>query len=330
MKRNNLGFFKSDKFKNVIGPEIFRVFIVVVSTIIYGIGLGWFIQVSEIRMYGGGIPGVAQLLFDVLKVTNLFGADVLTPGFESAMMFITIIVLNIPIILLGWFGVSKRFTIYSIISVILQATIISYLRYDIFDGVDPILLSIFGGVLIGVGVGIAMKFGTSTGGFDIISQYIALKKGKSVGMISTVINFSVMVLGAIILGFGDPVTIGSKTYSGVEITGLVTLYTVLRLFMTMLAIDKIHTSYNYIEYNIITDHPEDLSQAITAEIQRGVTIFDVRGGYTFNEKSMVYLIIMSFERAKLLEIIKAVDPSAFIVSKPVATINGNFSKKTVA
>lgn len=328
MGKNNKGnFFKSERFKIVIAPEIFRVFIVFVSTIIYGIGLGWFIQVSEVRMYGGGVPGIAQLLVDMVKVTNMFE---LTPAVEDTMMFLTIIIVNIPIIFLGWFGVSKRFTIYSIISVILQATIISYFKWDVFEGVDPILLSIFGGVLIGVGVGIAMKFGTSTGGFDIVSQYISLKRGRSVGQISTLINIFVMGIGAVMLGFGPDIIVDGKIYAGAEITGLVLLYTLLRLFITMLTIDKVHTSYNYIEFSIITENGEEMAQEIIKNVQRGVTIFDARGGYSFNEKTMVYLIVMRFEKHKLIETIKNVDPNAFIITKAVSSINGNFSKKTVA
>lgn len=173
-------FLNNPKFKTVIGPEIFRIFIVVVSTIIYGIGLGWFIEASAVRMYAGGIPGIAQLIADIIKLSN---HGELAEGTRSIIMFTTILGLNIPIFILGWFGVSKRFTIYSIISVSLQAIIIGYIKVDIFKGVEPSLLAIFGGALIGVGVGIAMKFGTSTGGFDIVSQYISLKKGRSVGRI---------------------------------------------------------------------------------------------------------------------------------------------------
>ena len=314
MKNN---FFNSEKFKTTIGPEVFRIFIVIVSTVIYGIGLGWFIEASSVRMYGGGVPGIAQLVVDILKTTGIVEV---TDSVRNIVMFSTIITLNIPIVLLGWFGVSKRFTIYSIISVILQATIISYLKVDIFVGIDDTLLALFGGVLIGVGVGIAMKFGTSTGGFDIVSQYISLKKGKSVGRISTGLNFAIMIIGAILYGIEE----------GAQVAGLILLYTLVSLFTTMITIDKIHTTYNYIEFNIITDYPEEMAQQIIKVVQRGVTIFDARGGYSFHKKSMIYLIVMNFERSKLLSVIKSVDPNAFIVSKPVGSINGNFSKRTIA
>jgi len=315
MKKNK--FLNNPKFKTVIGPEIFRIFIVVVSTIIYGIGLGWFIEASAVRMYAGGIPGIAQLIADIIKLSN---HGELAEGTRSIIMFTTILGLNIPIFILGWFGVSKRFTIYSIISVSLQAIIIGYIKVDIFKGVEPSLLAIFGGALIGVGVGIAMKFGTSTGGFDIVSQYISLKKGRSVGRISTALNVVIAIVGGILYGIE----------SGVTEAGLIFLYTLVTLFATMITIDKIHTTYNYIEFNIITDQPEELSAKIIEVVNRGVTIFDGRGGYTLQEKSMIYLIVMNFERHKVLEAVKAVDPDAFVVSKHVSTLKGNFFKRTIA
>ena len=95
----------------------------------------------------------------------------------------------------------------------------------------------------------------------------------------------------------------------------------------MILTDRIHTSYNYTEFNIITDYAEEISQGIVKELNRGATIFDARGGYAFNEKSMVYLIVMNFERAKLLRVVKEHDPDAFIVMKPVSSIHGNFLKE---
>ncbi|HHT82728.1 MAG TPA: YitT family protein [Acholeplasmataceae bacterium] len=315
MKKNN--FFKSLKFKTSIGPEIFRIFIVIISTIIYGIGLGWFIEASSVRTYAGGIPGIAQLIADIVKLSN---NGELAEGTRSIIMFIAILGLNIPIFILGWFGVSKRFTIYSIISVTLQAIIIGYIKVDIFKGVEPSLLAVFGGALIGLGIGIAMKFGTSTGGFDVVSQYISLKKGRSVGRISTGLNLVIAVVGAILYG----------VEAGVTEAGLILLYTLLTLFATMIVIDQVHTTYKYIEFNIITDQPEEMAAKIIEVVKRGVTILDGRGGYTLQDRSMIYLIVMNFERHKLLTVVKSVDPDAFIVSKPVASISGNFWKKTVA
>ncbi|MGI6781741.1 MAG: YitT family protein [Acholeplasmataceae bacterium] len=133
-------FFKSEKFKNFTHSEPFRILIIIVSTAIYGIGLGWFLEASaELRIYGGGIPGIAQLIVDIVKLSN--GGQI-SQSTRDIIMFVTILGLNIPLFLLGWFGVSKRFTMYSMISVTIQATIIGYLKVDIFKDVEPALLAI--------------------------------------------------------------------------------------------------------------------------------------------------------------------------------------------
>lgn len=318
MKKQNKPL-KIHDFKSGVKQELFRIFIVIVSTMIYGVGLGWFLEASPtFRIYGGGIPGLSQLIVDIIKLAN---GGVINDTVRNIVMFGTIIGLNIPLFILGWFGVSKRFTIYSMISVVIQATVIGYLKIDLFKNLEPAMLAIFGGGLIGVGIGIAMKFGTSTGGFDIVSQYISLRRGKSVGQVSTVMNLSITAIGAVLNGVME----GNAAKAAETL-----IYTLVTLFMIMIVIDKIHTSYTYIEFNIITDYPEEMAEKIIEGIQRGVTIFDVRGGYTLNEKSMVYLIVMKFEKHKLLNVIKSVDPNAFIVSKPVSSINGNFFKRTVA
>ena len=110
VKKVRFPFLKTEKFKQTIRPEAFRIFIVVIATLIYGVGLSWFIEVSAVRLYAGGIPGVAQLIVDFFRVTHLI------PDVEAAtgtIMFITIIVLNIPIILLGWFEYQKIYNIFN-------------------------------------------------------------------------------------------------------------------------------------------------------------------------------------------------------------------------
>lgn len=323
--------YSPDK-KEVIKSDIKRGILVVIFTFIYGLGFTLFIQASSVRLYGGGVAGIAQLVLDFITVVSNKTINV---QLESILLFAMILGINIPLFIFAWFKVSKRFATFSAISVIIQSTVIGFIPSTPFQGQDPLLLSVIGGMLIGVGVGGALRFGTSTGGFDIIAQYVALNKGRSVAQISTSINVIVAILGSIILSFGpgtEMLVAGqseAQIISGIKLGGLIASYTIIRLIITMLVTDKIHTIYNYIEYNIITDKGEELSQAIIEHVHRGVTIMDVRGGYGFNEKNMLYLIVMSFERHKLDRVIKQVDPDAFLVSKPVKSIGGNFSKKRV-
>lgn len=326
-----IAWLKSEKFQNNFKPEILRVSAVIFFTFIYGLGLSWFLQVSPIRLYTGGVPGIAQLFVDFLRYIVKMNA-IVSPNFhEGTWLGILIFIFNIPVFLLGWFGVSKKFTIYSIISVVIQSTVLSFIHIDTFAGVDPTLLAIMGGILIGLGAGGALKYGTSTGGFDIVAQYISLKRGKSVGFISTILNVLIAILGSLVIARGsEGLDIGSVSYTASELGAQTGVLTIFRILITMVVMDKIHTSYNYVEVNIITSYPEDITEKIMAEIQRGVTLMDVRGGYGYYERTMIFIVIMSFEKSKLLQIVRSIDPKAFISTVPVSSITGNFKKKTIA
>src|SRR5690606_9642588 len=100
-----------------------------------------------------------------------------------------------------WFGVSKKFVVYSMISVLIQATILGFipqLNIGLQNESQALTATILGGILIGIGVGGALKYGTSTGGLDVIAQYLSLKKGKSVGFISMVMNIAMALIGGLI------------------------------------------------------------------------------------------------------------------------------------
>src|SRR5690554_2518328 len=151
-----IDYFKSEKFKQTIFPEVKRTVAVTLFTVIYGIGVTWFLEASVIPMYTGGIPGVAQLIRDFLKYT--LGLDL--AGWEGFLLSSIIILANIPILILGWFGVSKKFVIYSLISVIIQAAMLGYippLELGLTGASQALTATILGGILIGIGAGGALK-----------------------------------------------------------------------------------------------------------------------------------------------------------------------------
>lgn len=313
-------FLKSDQMKQKVMPEVQRLVAVVLSTIVYGIGVAWFLEASVVPLYTGGIPGLGQLVRDSLYVW--FKLD-LGPHFLG----IFIIVLNIPILLLGWFGVSHRFTIHSIISIVLQAFILSWLpivNMGLNERGDAFAAAVLGGLLIGIGGGAALRFGTSTGGLDIIAQYVSLKKGKSVGFISMVMNIAIAILGGLIVG-------GKMGPSGEIITGgVIASYTVIRIIVTTILTDRMHTSYQFLSVDIITNVPQALVDEILHKVYRGVTLMKVEGAYSHHEKTLIYVVISSYELHTLVGLVKSVDPNAFIVTRPVKNVFGNFKRKTIA
>ncbi len=313
-------WISSDHFKVKIFPEIQRVIAVTVFTIIYGIGVSWFLEASVVPLYTGGIPGIGQLVRDIL--VSIFNVDV-----SEHFLGLFIIIFNIPILILGWFGVSHRFTIYSLISVLIQSFMLSWIpMVDMgLSGVEHALTAaILGGLLIGVGVGGALRYGTSTGGLDIVAQYLAFRRGKSVGFFSLAMNVVIAILGGLIIG-------GQMSSTGIMLSGgVIASYTIIRIIVSTVITDRMHTAYHFLAVNIITVEPKILVSEILNNLYRGVTLVQVKGAYSNHEKTMVYVIISSYELVALTNIIKKLDSQSFVVASPVKNVFGNFKRKTIA
>lgn len=285
--------------------ELRALFAVTLFTIVYGIGVSWFLEAAAEPLYTGGIPGIGQLTRNILN--SEFGLNL-----GNSFLGIFIMVGNIPILILGWFGVSKRFTIYSIISVVIQSTILGVIPVVDMGIDDTFVLAVMGGLLVGVGVGGALKYGTSTGGLDIVAQYYSLRHGTSVGFISLVLNVAIALFGAIVFGSAS-----------------VAAYTIIRIIVSTMVTDKLHTAYNFMKVEIITESPAQLTQLILEKVYRGVTLAKVEGAYSHKEKTMVIVVISSYELTQIRKLVKDFDPKAFMITQPVKTIQGNFARKTI-
>jgi uncharacterized membrane-anchored protein YitT (DUF2179 family) len=192
------------------------------------------------------------------------------------------------------------------------------------DRSDAFAAAVLGGLLIGIGGGAALRFGTSTGGLDIIAQYVSLRKGKSVGFISMIMNVAIAIAGGLIVG-------GKLGPSGEIISGgVIASYTVIRIIVTTILTDRMHTSYQFLSVDIITSVPQALVDEILHKVYRGVTLMRVEGAYSHHEKTLIYVVISSYELHALVGLVKSVDPNAFIVTRPVKNVFGNFKRKTIA
>ena len=286
-----------EEFLPFIQKEGKRCLVVILSSIVLSIGIAWFIDAAG--LYSGGIPGISQI---IRTVFSRFFQIELNIGLLT-------FILNIPLLILGWFGVGRKFTIYSGISVVIQSLFLGVIPHAQFD-LDILTRALIGGMLLGIGTGLALRFGTSTGGVDIISQYLSFKKGTTVGFIGLTINLCITVLAGLLNRWE------------------IAFYTAIRLIITTIFIDKIHTAYNYLSVDIITD-TEDIASEVMTKMGRGMTIIHGEGAYTHHNKVVLYCIISSYELVTLQEIIKEYDQKAFVVVKPVMRIIGNFIRNVI-
>ncbi len=181
-----------------------------------------------------------------------------------------------------------------------------------FQITDTFTLAVLGGLLTGIGIGGSLRFGTSTGGLDIIAQYLSLRKGMSVGYVSLLLNVLIALIGGFVYG-----------------SGAIVAYTVIRIIVTTLVTDKIHTSYNFLKVEIITKVPEKMYDEILVKLYRGVTILKAEGAYSHDEKSILVVVISAYELRNLKSLLKENDPKAFTIITPVKDIYGNFKRKTI-
>ena len=289
--------------KKRILDDAFRVGVVIVSSAIYALSVLWFLEPANLLSIG--LSSVGQVFNRVFK---LAGIDIPVGVFT--------LVFNIPLCIVGIKYVSPRFIIYTMLSVIVQAILLlGFIPTPSFVNSikgDTLFLSIIAGLLSGVGIGVALRYGTSTGGVDIVAQAVNLKKGVSIGVFSMMVNILLAIVGAIL---AQNITIA--------------LYTFIFIIITNVVVDKIHTAYNYLRIDVITSKTDEVSSALITEIKRGCTISNVVGAYTHVNRSDVFMVISSYELEHAKRVIHSVDPDAFIMVLPVKRVIGAFFKHTI-
>lgn len=289
--------------KKRVLDNCFRVVIVAVSATIYSLAVIWFLEPASLLSIG--VTAISQVLNRLFGLANI-----------NVPIGVFTLILNIPLCVFGYKYVSHRFIIFTVLSVIIQSILmLGFIPTPEFiDNVrnDRLFLAIIAGLVSGFGIGVALRYGTSTGGVDIVAQAFNLKKGVSIGVFSMMVNIILAVVGGII--DKDPTT---------------TLYTFIFIIISNIVVDKIHTAYNYLRIDVITAKKEEVSEALLKEIKRGCTIMDVQGAYTKADKFDVFMVISSYELEHAKNIINDVDPQAFIMVLPVKRIIGAFFKHTI-
>ncbi len=260
--------------------EARRILVVILGSFLIAVSLNFFLIAANV--YASGFAGAAQLIASVFQ--DFLHIDVTT----GILLFL----LNIPVLILGWFKVGKGFTIYSILSVIFATLFLEILPVMSFSD-DIMLNAAAGGVIGGAGVGLSLKYGASTGGMDIVAMILSRLNDKPIGIYFLLLNAVVILMAGILY---EPEN---------------ALYTMLALYVTTLVIDAIHTSDQKVTALIVTHKVEELQHAIHNEMIRGITIIPVKGAYTGEEKSMLYLVLTRYELYDLELIVTEVDPDAF-------------------
>lgn len=263
------------------------------------IALNFFWQPGH--MYSSGIIGFAQLI-------NTLSSRFLPFTLSTSVMYFA---LNLPLLLIAWLKIGHKFTLFTIITVIL-GSIMMRVIHPIDMHVDPLVCALFGGTINGMGTGFALKNGISTGGLDIIGIVIRKKTGASYGKVSIMINLIIIAAAGFAFGWNRA------------------LYSALTIFINGRVIDAIYTQHQKLQVTIVTDQPQAIIDGIQEKMHRGITIFhDVEGAYSHIEKKVLITVIDRYDMYDVLQIVKKSDPYAFMSVTEVEKVYGSFKEQEI-
>lgn len=281
---------------------VLEIVMIVLGTAFVGFGFSTFLEPKSIA--GGGFSGLSQIINTLL---NNVGVTFI----PTSLIYL---VLNAILFIFAIKALGKKFGIRAVLGT-LSYTGFMYL-FDLlpkFEGLDVLLCAICGGICIGIGLGLVVRFGGSTGGSDMIGCIVNKKSQKiTVGTIVLVINFMVVVLSVFVFNNG---------------LNLVP-YTLLQLLISTKTVDLINEGYKSTNaFYILTDKPEDISKNIYDNLKRGTTRLEAQGAFSKEEKAMLVCVVNEFQVRDLKYIVKSIDENAFMYSCKVSEVMGaNFIK----
>lgn len=272
-----------------------NVFLITLGSFIFSFGAKAVAIPQE--FISGGISGAALILYYVVGS--------LPPG-------IWLLLLNIPIFILGWLWVSRRFFFYSLYGMLLASLFLDIIPWSLpID--DKLLSALTAGAIMGAGAGIALRSLGSMGGLDIIAVYLNQRFNIGIGQFSFVFNAVLFT--------------GSLFFIGLEQI----LYSTFLVFVSSMVMDYFLGLFNQRKMVlIVSEKPDELAKAILNTINRGSTFLYGRGAYTNKRKKIILTVVNSLQLKRLEEIIFSIDPKAFTIQENTLNVIGQgFSRRKV-
>ena len=275
------------------------------GAVIYALGINLFIV--PVSLYSGGIMGFAQVIRTVLVDYIHLSVQ----NFDIAGVIYYLI--NAPILLLSMKRIGRRFFAKTVVCVTIVTALLSLIpipEQPILPD-DRLACCVIGGMICGVGMGLALKCGGSLGGTDIVGMMlIKWRRDFRVGRVNMAVNM--VLYGVCLFLFNVPTVIYSLIYA----------------FVSAFAIDKVHAQTINVEVRVITKKKdEEMEKEIFSELDRGVTRWEAIGAYTEEPVHVLYILASKYELSQLRNIIYRHDPHAFMVIDEGVSVLGNYKTR---
>jgi uncharacterized membrane-anchored protein YitT (DUF2179 family) len=275
-----------------LSKKIYRTILITIGAILMATGLEIFLVPNKV--IDGGVTGISIMMS---HITGL-------------KLGIFLFILNLPFVFLGYKQMGKTFAVSTVYGIIVLSVFTS-LFHPIPAFTDDILLAtLFGGMILGIGVGLVIRNGGALDGTEILALVISKKVPFSVGNIIMFIN--IFILGA--AGF---------VYSWDR-----AMYSLLAYVIAVKALDTVVDGLEESKSVwIISDNADEIGEAINARLGRGVTYLKGTGAYSGDDKKVKFSIITRLEESKLTTIVEGIDPSAFLAIADISEVRGGRFKK---
>jgi len=282
--------------KKLSMAEIVKRFIfITIGSVMMGVALELFLVPFDI--IDGGIAGVSIML------------SALTPLPLSLYLFI----INVPFLILGYKQLGKTFAISTLYGITVMSLTTAMLHHVEAFPDDKLLAVLFGGMILGAGVGLVIRYGGALDGIEIVSILISKKLRMAVGQVIMLFNVIIFLVAGFVFEWS------SAMYS------MVTYYIAIKVID--IVVEGLEESKSV---TIISKEYDEISQSIVDRLGRSTTLLQATGGYSGEDTKVIYCVVSRLELAKLKGIVQAIDEKAFIAVEHVSDVmGGNFSKSSI-
>lgn len=244
---------------------------------------------------------------------GITGISLMTSGLTGISLSLALIVINLPFIFLGYTQINKRFALRSILTLAALALCVEFINYPVITN-DKLLVAVFGGVFLGMGIGLTIRGGAVLDGTEVLAIYLSNRFSFSIGDFILFFNFIIFSVAAWLLS--------------VEIA----LYSILIYFAASKMVDYILEGLEeFIGVFIVSNHHSEIRQMIFKELGHGITIFNGKKGFGHKGETegrdILYVVMSRLEVRRLTFELEKIDPNAFVIMNKIKDVKGGMFKR---
>ena len=269
---------------------------VIFAALLYSLGMNLFVKSGN--LFPGGYSGLSRL---ISQIANVY--------FNIPISFSMIyFVLNAITAVVVWRLVGHKFVIYSFLFFALSALFTAYIPERQITN-DMLLISVFGGLISGLSVGIVLRNNASSGGTDFIAIVLSSKLNRPTWGIIMIGNAVILAIAGLLFGWDKA------------------LYSMIYQYVSTQVVSTLHQRYKFTRLDIVTNMPEEVCEAIFHVCRHGVTKIPCEGGYTHTPHWLLLATINTYQLALVVDTVHKADPHAFVTINSVDRIVGNYYQK---